>query len=102
MPRSSRLTRIDPMSAAKMYGAMTAVIGLIIGAFISLFAALGASFGSDVDGPLALLVGVGAIIVAPLFYGVLGFVMGAIQAWVYNVFAARVGGIVVDFADDAG
>lgn len=100
MPRRSRIARIDPLSAARVYGAMTAVIGLIIGAFVSLFAVLGASLGESVDGPFAVVVGVGAIVALPLIYGLIGFVMGAFQSWVYNVFAGLVGGIAVDLADE--
>ena len=100
MSRRARLTRIDPLSAAKMYGALLAVIGLIIGTFISLFAVLGATFAEEANGVMALLLGAGAIVVAPMFYGVLGFVVGGIQAWVYNVFAVRVGGIGIELTDD--
>jgi hypothetical protein len=40
--------------------------------------------------------GVGAIIVLPIFYGVLGVVMGALTAALYNLFAGMFGGIELD------
>jgi hypothetical protein len=32
-------------------------------------------------------------ILAPVFYGVMGFVFGALTAWAYNLVAQRIGGI---------
>jgi len=100
MTRRSRIARIDPLSAARVYGAMLAVIGLIIGAFVSLFAVLGSAMDQGMDGPAALLVGAGAVVVLPIVYGILGFVAGGIQSWIYNVFARMVGGIAVDLQED--
>jgi len=99
MIRTTRIARVDPMSSARVYGAITAAFGLIIGAFVSLFAMLGAGIG-DMPGPAALVFGTGAIVMLPLFYGVIGFVAGAFQAWVYNLVAVRVGGILVDLSHD--
>ena len=42
------------------------------------------------------LVGIGAIIALPIFYGLLGFVVFAIGAWLYNLAAGFVGGIRID------
>jgi hypothetical protein len=39
---------------------------------------------------------VGAIIVLPIFYGVLGFIAFAIGAVLYNVLAGMVGGLRVE------
>jgi hypothetical protein len=40
--------------------------------------------------------GAGAIILLPLFYGMLGMVMGAIGAALYNLFAGMFGGIELE------
>jgi len=40
--------------------------------------------------------GVGALVFMPVFYGVLGFVAGAVGAVIYNMFAGLVGGIELD------
>ena len=93
------IRRIDVLSAAKMYGALLAAVGLLIGAFISLFALLGASIAAANDeggAALGLLFGAGAIIAMPIFYGIIGFVGGAIQAFIYNVIASKGGGIQVE------
>ena len=47
------------------------------------------------------MLGVGAVIVLPIFYGCIGFVGGAIGAALYNVFAAMVGGVAVVALEDA-
>ena len=40
--------------------------------------------------------GVGAVIVFPILYGLMGFVATLIAAWLYNVAAGVVGGVEVD------
>ena len=94
------IRRIGVWSLARIYGVITATIGLIIGLFVALFSVAGAGAGlaGDADGPAWLMpiFGVGAIIFLPLFYGVMGVVSGAIGAAIYNLFAGIVGGITVD------
>jgi hypothetical protein len=60
---------------------------------------LGAALGGgDSGGPafFPMLFGVGSVILFPLFYGCLGFVMTAIMAWLYNLAAGLVGGVQID------
>ncbi len=94
------LKKIGPLSLAKIAGIIYVVIGLLVGVFISMLALLGvfaSSMAADSPGPIVgMFLGVGAIIVFPIFYGVLGFIMGAVVAWLYNVFAGIVGGIELD------
>ena len=85
------LKKIGVMSMAKLYGVIFAVMGLIAGIFMGLFGALLAAFGSAAGG-----LGLAAIIVLPIIYGIMGFVSGAIGAFLYNLFAGWVGGIEVD------
>jgi hypothetical protein len=39
------------------------------------------------------------LILAPVLYGVLGAMVNALMAWIYNHVAARLGGIEVEFED---
>jgi hypothetical protein len=48
----------------------------------------GAGFGAAI--------GIAAIIVLPILYGVLGFVATLVGAWLYNAAASIVGGIEID------
>lgn len=92
------IKRIGVWSLARIYGVMMAAFGLLFGAFLGLFSLAGAGLASDPDTPAWLmpLFGVGAIVILPLMYGVMGIVSGAISAVVYNLFAAIVGGIAID------
>ncbi len=89
--------RFGVMSVAKVYGALTAGMGLLIGLVVAAASALGMGL-SEGDEPafIAAMLGVGAVIFLPVFYGVLGLVMGALSAALYNLFAGMVGGVRID------
>ena len=72
-------------------------MGLLVGCIVSLIALVG-GFASETfqAAGLGAMFGVGAIIILPIFYGGLGFVMTLIGAWIYNVLAGLVGGIELD------
>lgn len=79
-------------------GLLYAIIGFIAGLFFSLLAIVRVSIGSMApgEGIVNAMFGVLAIIFLPLFYGVLGFVGGIITAWLYNVLAGSIGGVVLE------
>ena len=94
--------RIGIGSAAKLSGAMYGSMGLFIGIIVSLASFFGAGLaqlaGSE-DAPpafMGVLFGVGAIVLLPLLYGLLGLVIGAVTAGLYNLFARMVGGLTVE------
>jgi hypothetical protein len=94
------LKRIGPVSAAKITGTLYAVMGLVIGIFFSLFSVLGmtvASGAQSEDRIFGLLFGIGAVLVLPVFYGVLGFVSTLVMAAIYNGLARLLGGVVLEF-----
>lgn len=94
------IKRINPMSIAKVAGLIYAVIGLLMGALFSLFAIGGAMFmpeGSG-GGAFGAIFGVAAIVMMPIFYGALGFVMTFIGALIFNAAAGVTGGVEVDVA----
>jgi hypothetical protein len=94
------IRRINPLSCAKVGGLLYALIGLVIGALISLFAlAIGtaAQMEDEAGGALVgMLFGAGAIIIMPVFYGMLGAVGAVVSALVYNFVAGFVGGIEIE------
>lgn len=96
------IRRIGVTSLIKMLGLLYFVVGLIVGAFMSLFA-LGTSALMGGRGGLGgfegLFFGAGAIVILPIFYGVLGVVSGAITGALYNLFAGMVGGIEVQLEE---
>lgn len=89
--------RFGVLSVAKVYGALTAAMGLLLGLGVAAASALGMGL-SEGDEPaiIAAMLGVGAIIFLPLFYGVLGALMGGLSAALYNLFAGMVGGVKIE------
>ena len=93
------IRRFGIWSVARMYGALSAGMGLLIGLVIAVASAVGLGLaGSETDAPpfLAGVFGVGAIVILPIFYGVMGICAGAIGAALYNLLAGVVGGVTVD------
>jgi hypothetical protein len=95
------IKRISPMSCAKVGGLLYAAIGLLVGAGISLvMTTLGSLIPAD-EAPMAgaafgMMFGAGAIVIMPIFYGVLGFLGGAITALAYNLIADWTGGLELE------
>ena len=81
-------------SIAKVSGALYALMGLILGLIISLISLIGA--GASDAGFIGLIFGLGAIIFLPVLYGIMGFIFGAISAFVFNLVAPKVGGIIFE------
>ena len=91
------ITRIVPLPTAKLAGTLYGMIGLAVGAIVSIAALAGGFSASNLMGPLTGgLIGVGAIVVLPLLYGGMAFLMALLVSWLYNVAAGLVGGIEVD------
>ena len=89
--------RVRPLSLAKVMAMLYALMGLIFGACISLFSLVGSAFApKDVPGGMGILFGAAAIIVLPIFYGLLGFIFSLIAAAIYNLVASWVGGVELE------
>jgi len=90
-----RIRSVGVMSSAKIFGITYACIGLL---FIP-FAVLG-GFASMISeqshGAISSAVFLFLGLLAPFFYGAIGFVFGALWAWIYNLVAGWVGGIEID------
>ena len=94
------IRRFGVISVAKMYGLLMFIFGLIFGILYGLFfivfgAAMSAAGGRDatMGGVSSAVVGISMMIGIPIFYGILGFVMGAIGALVYNALSGIIGGV---------
>jgi hypothetical protein len=93
------LHSVGVMSCAKIMGVIYFSLGLIVLPFLALagFASLFTK-GSDAMSGFAMFV---LAILAPIFYGAMGFVMGALTAWVYNIAAGWIGGIRLELKAEA-
>jgi hypothetical protein len=83
-------------------GTLYAFLGLFFGGimtFISLIGAMAAAQQQNAQGGalFAMLFGAGAVIFLPIFYGVMGFIMGIIMAAIYNLASGIIGGLELDF-----
>jgi hypothetical protein len=101
------LHRIGVLSCAKVLGALYTGVGLILGFFFSLFGMLQSMFlgGTDLgEGAAAFgfLFGIGAIVILPIVYGVMGFISGALGAFIYNLVSGVVGGMELVLRDKPG
>lgn len=98
-----QLRRIGVASAARVIGALYVFLGLIAGLIVACISLVSAGFLSshDPDMPawIGSLFGMGAIVIFPIMYGILGVVLGAVVAAIYNTVAGMVGGIEVELLD---
>ena len=93
------VTRIGPMSIARISGVLYALMGLVIGGLVSAVSVVGGAL-SPADSPIGaggiMAFGAAAVFLFPIMYGVIGFVSALIGAALYNVLAGAVGGIEID------
>jgi hypothetical protein len=97
------IKRFGVFSAAKIYGVVMAGVGLVIGIPLGLLmiifgAAMMSASGrnSAAGGGVGIGIGVFYMIGLPILYGVLGFVLGAISAAIYNMAAGMLGGLEME------
>jgi hypothetical protein len=88
------------VSLAKLMGLLYAALGFLIGALFSLLGggALLAAGGDEAGLGMGMMAGLGlfAIVLFPVFYGVLGFVSGLICAFLFNLTAKFTGGLEIE------
>lgn len=101
------LKRIGVLAAGKVLGLLYLVMGIFPGIMFALMAMAGAAAPQQPgapENPFLLFAGLGvaAIIVMPIMYGIMGFIGGIICAAIYNVIASMAGGLELEFERPAG
>jgi hypothetical protein len=87
-----RLAKLGVLSVAKHLAVLYALLGLLASAM-----ALCVAFVQVVSGDMEqAIVSIVAAVVFPFLYGVLGFLFAGLVAWLYNLIAARLGGIELE------
>ena len=86
---------VGVMSFAKIMGLTYGCMGLLFIPFFLIMGLAGAFAGQE-NSPFAGVIGVVLAVLAPVLYGAMGFVMGAIGALLYNLFAKFVGGFELE------
>lgn len=99
---------VGVISVAKIMGCTYAALALIFVPFVliaGLMGALGALANSGShNNPIAAFGAIGVILIAiliPIFYGVMGFILGLIGALIYNLIAKWVGGFEIELQQAA-
>jgi hypothetical protein len=92
------IKKVGVLSLGKMMGMLYALLGLIFGSIFTCISLIGsAAVMSEVgiEGAAGMVFGLGAIIIFPLMYGVIGFIGGIIVGLLYNLIAGMAGGIEI-------
>lgn len=100
---SKRIVSLKPTSVAMFQGAFAAVVGLGVAIIYSIRATIGlANETNSVLAGMAFGLSVGAlsIIVLPLIYFAIGWLVGLVQGWFYNFVLGASGGVVVGVQDE--
>ena len=91
---------VQILSVGKVMGLVYGGIGVVVGCIIALFSLFGglAQLASERPGLglFGMFLGVGAIILCPIFYGILGFLMGLLMSFLYNLAARVTGGVEIE------
>ena len=95
-----RIKSIGVLSLAKIQGGIMFAISLL---FLPIFllAGLATAIAGGKEGALGGGMMIVFAIVLPFAYGGMGFVMGALTALIYNLFAKRLGGVEIELAPPA-
>lgn len=95
-----KIEKIGVTSAAKIYGLTLGALGFFIGIFYALFLTIFSGLLGD-DFPISGAgLGIGMAIIIPIMYGIIGFIMGALGAVVYNFVASKFGGLEIQLSKD--
>lgn len=90
------INKVGVFSFGKILAAINGIFGLVVGAFMSLMALRVGLMMGAAGFNSGLLSGLGAIIMIPIFYAMIGYVSGVIIAAIFNGITGIFGGLEVD------
>jgi hypothetical protein len=90
------ITKINPFSLGKVIALITGVIGLFFGLVGILFAGT-QTMGSI--GTTEIIAILSMVLLAPLIYGILGFITGLIAATIFNASSGYIGGLEIEIEE---
>ncbi len=100
---SKRITKIKASTWATFQGAFAGIIGLGVAILHSLESTIQVAEATDsvLRGmAFGMATGIVSIMVLPMLYFAFGWLIGIVQAWVFNVVLGAAGGLVFDVADE--
>lgn len=87
------IKEIGIMSLAKMQALLMGIIGVLAGIIYLLIGVIMAAVsGEPMMAFIFLMIG----IFMPVGYAAMGFLMGALMSWIYNILAKKIGGIQIE------
>ncbi|HEX6832984.1 MAG TPA: hypothetical protein VF132_05570 [Rudaea sp.] len=89
------IKRVGVLKLATIQACMGVAIGVFFAILFMLFGSLIASINPNAAAA-GMAGGIAMLFILPIFYGVCGFIFGALAAWLYNIIAGMVGGIEID------
>ncbi len=97
----AKLKKLGIMSVAKFQAVLMAIMGFIYGIFLTIFLSTLGGALSAFPGVASTFTNLGilSIILFPILFAILGFIGGAISAFLYNLIAGFVGGIEMEFEE---
>ena len=102
-----QLKSVAPLRAGIVLGVLYAIMVFLVLLIIAPIGILSTLAGASSAGGEAAAIGmgmgvgmgIGMLIFAPIIYGVLGFIFGALSAWIYNMIAKMTGGFIFSVED---
>ncbi len=91
------LSRIGVASAARITGLTTAALGLVFAVIYLPIMTLFSAFAGEHTS--SFFFGFGMLFFLPITYGIMGFLLGAFYAWLYNLIADRFGGLEIEMEE---
>jgi hypothetical protein len=92
-----KITKIGILSAAKIQGTILGLFGLCAGIIMTIISLIASTLMNSMGNNTAGLgIGIGIAIIIPIIYGAIGFISGAVGAFIYNLAAKWVGGLEID------
>ena len=92
--------KINILSLAKIYSLLMAIMGFIVGLLFSLLRIMAPSLYTNSSLGMPALayssLGLMSLIFFPVIYGIMGFIIGALTAVLYNFVAKFVGGLEIE------
>lgn len=93
------IQRVGIMSLARLLAAIYGLFGLIWGIVFTVGALVGFGISEEVAKTASWLgpfFGVGAVIVVPVVYAIMGYLSGLVAGWAFNNAAETMGGLHVE------
>ena len=92
----TKIKRLGILSFGKILGFIFTFFGFVLGLTVTLLSVLGMTLGGPETLQMMSSYGFAAVIILPIFYGLIGFVGGIVFAALFNLATGWLGGLEID------